>query len=73
MVNLVIYTKLPLLVKQSEEFKIFFSVLTTDKMEAIQPRHYLWRWRMEGTERDHIQSFLWYGGSFLSKIVLAVS
>ena len=47
-------TKLAWLVKQSEKVCIFFSVITPDRIGPMQPRHHLWRWGMEGTERDHL-------------------
>ena len=41
-------------------------------MGAIQPRHHLWRWG-DGGYRKRPPSFLWYGGSCSSKIVLTVA
>ena len=61
------------LVKQSKEILIFFSVLTPDRMGAMQPRHHLWRWGTggggDGGYRRKAPYFLWYGGSCSSKIV----
>ena len=51
----------------------FFSVLIPDRMGAIKPRHHLWRWGIEGKERDRPPSFWWSSGSCSSEIVLTVS